>query len=164
MMNGQSVQSLVVELGKRLVNRKWKMATAESCTGGLVGHELTNVAGSSGWYQGGIIAYSNDLKMRLLGVQEEILKHHGAVSEPCVLAMVRGVCRVTGADVGVALSGIAGPSGGTPDKPVGTVWIGWFVQGRSWAVCKHFSGTRGEIKQQSAWTALAGLVGEMGQK
>ncbi|GAU09399.1 CinA family protein [Desulfoplanes formicivorans] len=157
-MHDQTMQSLVAELGERLEARKWMMATAESCTGGLVGHELTNVAGSSHWYLGGIISYSNDLKMRLLGVDGRILQTHGAVSQPCVLDMVRGVCRVTGADVGVALSGIAGPSGGSPDKPVGTVWIGWSVQGRAWAVCGHFSGTRREIKCQSAWTALAGLV------
>jgi nicotinamide-nucleotide amidase len=137
------------------------MTTAESCTGGLVGHELTNVAGSSDWYLGGIVSYSNALKIRLLDVDAHIFDRHGAVSEPCVLAMVRGGCRKTGADVGVALSGIAGPSGGTPEKPVGTVWIGWCLPGRIWAECCHFSGSRSEIKKQSARTAVAGLVREL---
>ncbi|WP_462324287.1 CinA family protein [Desulfoplanes sp.] len=160
-MMEKSMEWLVGELGDLLRAKGRTMATAESCTGGLVGHELTNVSGSSDWYLGGVVSYSNALKMGLLGVDGEILQTSGAVSAPCVRAMVEGVCRVTGADVGVALSGIAGPSGGTPDKPVGTVWIGWYVHGRTWAACEHFSGTRSQIKQQSAKAAIAGLVREM---
>jgi nicotinamide-nucleotide amidase len=160
-MTDQRIESLVQTLGTLLREKGWMMATAESCTGGLVGHELTNVAGSSDWYMGGIVSYSNALKTRLLGVDAEILDRHGAVSEPCVLAMVKGGCRITGADVGVALSGIAGPSGGSPDKPVGTVWIAWCLPGKAWAECMHFSGTRSAIKEQSARTAVAGLVREL---
>jgi nicotinamide-nucleotide amidase len=161
MMTEQSMQSLVVKLGSLLRKKGWMMTTAESCTGGLVGHELTNVAGSSDWYLGGIVSYSNALKIRLLDVDAHIFDRHGAVSEPCVLAMVRGGCRKTGADVGVALSGIAGPSGGTPEKPVGTVWIGWCLPHRTWAACRHFSGSRSAIKEQSARTAIDGLVREL---
>jgi nicotinamide-nucleotide amidase len=160
-MTDQHIESLVHILGALLREKGWMMTTAESCTGGLVGHELTNVAGSSDWYLGGIVSYSNTLKTRLLGVDQYILDRQGAVSEPCVLAMVRGGCRITGADVGVALSGIAGPSGGSPDKPVGTVWIAWCLPGRIRAECCHFSGSRSEIKKQSARTAVAELVREM---
>ncbi|PIE68946.1 MAG: damage-inducible protein CinA [Deltaproteobacteria bacterium] len=155
------LEDVVVQLGDCLKARAWMMATAESCTGGLVGHTLTNVAGSSQWYLGGIISYANALKTQLLGVDTDILERHGAVSEPCVRAMAQGVCRVTGADVGVALSGIAGPSGGTSDKPVGTVWIGWHVAGQTKAVCEHFAGTRDDVKHQSARAAIFLLMEAM---
>ena len=145
-MTEKSIETLVGELGDLLRAKGWM---------------LTNVAGSSDWYAGGVVSYSNALKMGLLGVDGEILKTSGAVSEPCVRAMVEGVCRVTGAEVGVALSGIAGPSGGTPDKPVGTVWIARHIHGRTWASCEHFSGTRSQIKQQSARAAITALVQEM---
>jgi len=116
---------LVRQLGSALVSRRWMLATAESCTGGLLGHALTSLAGSSDYYQGGIIAYSNALKLSLLGVPQELLDTAGAVSSPVALAMARGVRRVCATQVGIATTGIAGPSGGSPAKPVGTVYIAY---------------------------------------
>ena len=157
-MEQENMRALVTRLGTLLCARECSLATAESCTGGLVGHELTNVPGSSTWYMGGIISYANDIKEKVLGVEKNILETQGAVSSACVQAMVRGVCRVTGARVGVALSGIAGPGGGSVDKPVGTVWVGWCIDEQVWAECMHYSGTRQEIKKQSAAAAIRGLV------
>ena len=157
-MEQNAVQETVTRLGAALCARGWTLATAESCTGGLTGHVLTNMAGSSDWYAGGVVSYSNHVKEHLLGVDRTIFEDKGAVSRDCVLAMVRGVCRITGAGVGVALSGIAGPGGGSPEKPVGTVWIAWQVQGHGVAECMHFTGSREEIKEQSVAAALTGLL------
>lgn len=112
------------EIGRILIERKLTIAVAESCTGGLVGHRLTNVAGSSAYFLGGIIAYAYDVKEHLLGVRHNTLYEHGAVSEETVREMARGARQALRADIGVAVTGIAGPGGGLPGKPVGTVWIG----------------------------------------
>ena len=104
-------------------NRSLKFCTAESCTGGYIGHQITSIPGSSGYFKGGIISYSNELKMKILGVSAQTLESHGAVSEQCVKEMVKGALKVCEADVAVAVSGIAGPEGGTPEKPVGTIWL-----------------------------------------
>ena len=153
----KKAEETVVALGDALRRRGWRMATAESCTGGLVASTMTNVAGSSDWFEGGVVAYDNRIKMRLLGVQAEVLARDGAVSRACVEAMVRGVCELMGVQVGVAISGIAGPSGGTPGKPVGTVWVAWMADGRVWSDAFLFRGSRLEIKEQSMRAALAGL-------
>jgi len=110
-------------IGALLIKNKKTIATAESCTGGLVAHRITSIPGSSAYYEGSVVAYSNTLKENLLNVSPEILKTHGAVSEETVKAMVEGVLKALGTDIGIAISGIAGPGGGTPDKPVGTIWI-----------------------------------------
>jgi PncC family amidohydrolase len=110
-------------IGKLLVARGWTLGTAESCTGGLVSHSITNISGSSAFFLGGVVAYDNRIKHQLLQVPEALLKTHGAVSREVVLAMAQGIRRLLGVDVGLATSGIAGPTGGTPDKPVGTVFI-----------------------------------------
>ncbi len=110
-------------LGPLLVERGWRLATAESCTGGLIGSRLTDIPGSSAYFAGGIVAYAYDAKVRLLGVPWRVLEAHGAVSEPVVRLMAEGAKRALAAEVAVAVSGIAGPSGGTPEKPVGTTWI-----------------------------------------
>lgn len=115
---------LEVQVGRLLLRHHLTVATAESCTGGLVGHLLTNVPGSSEYVLGGIIAYSNKAKVALLGVSPEILERHGAVSEPTALAMAHGARERFAADVAVSVTGIAGPSGGTPDKPVGLAFVG----------------------------------------
>jgi PncC family amidohydrolase len=107
-----------------LRQRGWRLAVAESCTGGLVGHRMTNVPGSSTYYLGSVTAYAYEAKVRLLGVKWESLEKHGAVSEKVVLEMALGVRRTFAADIGLAVSGIAGPGGGTPEKPVGYTWIG----------------------------------------
>jgi len=117
-------QTLEVLAGKLLRQRGWRLAVAESCTGGLVGHRLTNVPGSSTYYMGSITAYAYEAKVRLLGVKWDSLEKFGAVSEQVVLEMALGIRRALAADIGLAVSGIAGPSGGTPNKPVGYTWIG----------------------------------------
>ena len=115
--------SLSSELGELLKERNYMLATAESCTGGNISATITAVPGSSEYYKGSIIAYSNEVKMNLLQVKEQTLIKHGAVSEETVREMVKGAMKSLNTDCAVATSGIAGPSGGTPDKPVGTVWI-----------------------------------------
>ena len=116
--------TLAEQVGRLLLERGWALASAESCTGGLIGHWITEVSGSSAYYLGGVVAYADEAKVRLLGVDPEAIRTHGAVSEPVALAMARGVRAALGAQVGVSVTGIAGPTGGTPAKPVGTVYIG----------------------------------------
>ena len=111
-------------IAELLTRHHWRIGTAESCTGGLIGDELTNRAGSSTYFLGGIISYDNRIKQQALGVQAETLTHHGAVSDQCALEMARGVRATLGLDVGVSATGIAGPGGGSPDKPVGLVYVG----------------------------------------
>ncbi len=110
-------------VGRLLRAQGLKVATAESCTGGYLAHLITSVPGSSDYYLGGVVSYANSVKQEILGVSEETLRQHGAVSEPVVRQMVQGACRITGADWAMATSGIAGPGGGTPQKPVGTIWV-----------------------------------------
>src|SRR5512136_3481226 len=116
------MEKIQVIIGQMLVERKLKLATAESCTGGLVGHRLTNVPGSSEYFEGGIVAYSYEAKERLLGVHHDTLYEHGAVSAETAIEMAHGVRRALGTDIGIAVTGIAGPGGGLPDKPVGLVY------------------------------------------
>jgi nicotinamide-nucleotide amidase len=151
------LRMLVAEIGDRLRSRGTTLSTAESCTGGLLGHVLTNLPGSSDWYVGGVVAYANRLKTGLLNVSEALIEREGAVSEGCVRAMVKSVCALTGSGCGMAITGIAGPGGGTAVKPVGTVWIGWSLEGRVWAERFRFTGSREEIKLQSVRGALEEL-------
>ncbi|WP_320172007.1 CinA family protein [Maridesulfovibrio sp.] len=152
------IDNIVPAIGKILIDKGWTLGTAESCTGGLVAATLTDFSGSSAWFSGAVVAYSNQIKMSLLHVPEATLIEHGAVSEATVLAMAEGVCRTLGTDAGVSLSGIAGPTGGTPDKPVGTVWIGWCVNGTCRAEKFLFPGDRAAVKRQSLETVLTGLL------
>lgn len=137
------------------------VATAESCTGGWIAKALTDVAGSSGVFGYGIVSYSDRAKQSVLGVTAETLAGHGAVSEATVRAMARGVLDLSGADLAVAVSGIAGPDGGTPGKPVGTVWFGFARRRGSKieddALLEHFDGDRASVRAQSVATALRGL-------
>lgn len=151
-------QELIVELGRALTLRQGMLATAESCTGGLIGHLATNISGSSQWFAGGVIAYSNQVKESLLGVSANDIAVHGAVSEEVVLAMAVGAQGLLRAQAALAVSGIAGPDGGTPEKPVGTVWIAWAYSDTRRAECFHFSGSRWEIKIQTAEAALRGML------
>ncbi len=123
MPNDAQLYELATRVGRRLLASKRRMVTAESCTGGWIAKAITDVPGSSGWFDGGYVTYSNTAKVRDLGVSQETLQAHGAVSEATVLEMASGALRVSGADVAVAVSGIAGPDGGVPGKPVGTVWF-----------------------------------------
>ena len=152
------LQNTVTVLGDSLRAGHCRMATAESCTGGLVASTLTDVAGSSEWFEGGVVAYDNRIKMRLLAVPEDVLIRHGAVSRECVEAMAHGVCELMNVPVGLAISGIAGPGGGTPDKPVGTVWMAWRRFDRVWSRVFLFQGERREIKLQSVRAAISELA------
>ena len=127
------------EVGRLLQARGWTIATAESCTGGLVGHLLTEISGSSAYYLGGVVAYANSAKMRVLNVSVEDLSQYGAVSAPVARAMARSVRDLLGAQIGLSTTGIAGPSGGTPEKPVGTVFLG-------------LSSPLGEAVEQHVWS------------
>jgi len=143
-----------MKIGTLIKDRGLSLATAESCTGGLVADRITNVAGSSDYFLGGVVAYSNEVKMSLLGIPARLLEEHGAVSEPVVRAMAEGVRKIMGADMAVSISGIAGPGGGSKDKPVGTTWIGLSAPEGSWS--RHFcwDGGRVENKISSAEAAL----------
>nr|WP_321259613.1 CinA family protein [uncultured Pseudodesulfovibrio sp.] len=153
------ISRAVAELGECLSVEDNFLATAESCTGGLLASTLTDTPGSSEWFAGSVVAYSNEVKTNLLGVSPKILEEHGAVSEPVVLAMAQGVLKAVGAQVSVAISGIAGPSGGTPEKPVGTVWMAWAWPSGTRARLYNFSGSRQEVKEQAVMTAVNGLLG-----
>ncbi len=149
--NDQTMEEVVGEL---LANKKMTLAVAESCTGGLIGHRITSVPGSSAYFEGGVIVYSNRAKMECLGVPRNLLSRHGAVSEKTALAMARGILEKSKADLGLAVTGIAGPGGGTPEKPVGTVWIALASSLGTKAGHYLFAGRRRQIKALTAYTAL----------
>jgi PncC family amidohydrolase len=142
------------EVAGLLLALKITIAIAESCTGGLICHRLTNISGSSEYLEAGVVSYSNRSKMALLGVPEQIIRGHGAVSEACVRAMALGVKRLADTDLGLSVSGIAGPTGGTADKPVGTVHmaLAWEEDVTCWRYL--FKGCRREIKEQTSEEAL----------
>ena len=146
-------------VGDHLATRGWRLATAESCTGGWVAEVVTATAGSSGWFDCGFITYSNDAKCALLGVSPMTLARHGAVSEPTTAAMVRGTLERAEADLALSISGIAGPGGGSADKPVGTVCFGWGRTGESpqTATCR-FDGDREAVRRQAVVFALTELI------
>ena len=146
------------QIGELLIRRGLHLAVAESCTGGLIGHRITNVPGSSDYYLGSVTAYAYEAKVRLLGVSWDTLEKHGAVSQETVLEMARGVRQALGAEVGLSVSGIAGPGGGTPDKPVGLTWIGLSTPDRDFAWSYVWQGDRLQVKEHSAEQALHLLV------
>lgn len=151
-------EPMEVLLGDLLVQRGLKLAVAESCTGGLVSHRITNVPGSSRYFLGGVTSYANEAKVKLLGVGEDTLEAHGAVSAETALQMARGVRLTLGADIGISTTGIAGPSGGTAEKPVGTTWIGFSSAQGEEARHFFFRGDRLAIKEQAAQAALRLLL------
>ena len=147
------------QVGALLLARNWTVCTAESCTGGLIAHRLTNIAGSSAYVLGGIVSYSNAAKQKLLGVHESTLAAYGAVSEQTAAEMVQGVRAVFDADVAVSITGIAGPGGGSPEKPVGLTYIGLLLRGHEPQVRRHiWQGDREAVKAASADAALAWIV------
>ncbi|MCH5277914.1 MAG: nicotinamide-nucleotide amidohydrolase family protein [Desulfovibrionaceae bacterium] len=146
--------ALARDLADLCVRRGLICATAESCTGGLLGAALTSLAGSSRFYAGGVVAYANEVKSALLGVPGDMLAAHGAVSRPVAEAMALGVRRATGADVGLSTTGVAGPDGGSAAKPVGTVWIGWSLGGESRAELFRFDGGRDAVRAAAVRQAL----------
>lgn len=151
---------LAVQLGRALSERGLVLATAESCTGGWVAECVTGVAGCSGWFDRGFVTYSNAAKVEMLGVDADSLELHGAVSETTVQAMASGALRFSTAQISVAVSGIAGPDGGTDGKPVGTVWFAWQRIGQPGVTrCLHFEGDRQSVRHQAVAIALQGLIG-----
>ena len=142
-----------------LRERGWRLATAESCTGGGIAHAVTSIAGSSEVFDRGFVTYSDDAKVEMLSVDAATLARHGAVSEPVALAMADGALRASGADVAVAVTGIAGPGGGTAAKPVGTVCFAWAtLDGERSAATHRLDGDRGSVRAQSVALALDGLI------
>lgn len=157
-MNTQTaVEALVAELASALVARGEWLAVAESCTGGLIAAACTERAGSSGWFERGLTTYSNSAKQQLLGVPEAVIAEHGAVSEATVRAMAQGLLARAPVQHGVAVSGIAGPGGGSAEKPVGTVWIAWADGLDVQAEPFLFSGNRAAVREQAVLAALQGL-------
>ena len=150
--------SLEALISEHLLQTGWRLALGESCTGGLVGHRITQVPGSSQYFLGGVIAYSNYAKQTLLGVSPQTLSTHGAVSEQAALEMASGARRVLAAEVGLSVTGIAGPGGGSQDKPVGLTWIAINTPNKEQAICNVWTGNREQNKADSADAALTLLL------
>ncbi len=154
-----ALQSLATTVGSRLHETNHTLITAESCTGGGIMKIMTDIAGSSGWCEGGFVVYSNRAKQRLLGVPNTILLTDGAVSQRCVEALAVNALAYSDASIAVAVSGIAGPDGGTPSKPVGTVWLAWALTGgHMHSECHHWAGGRDLVRRQAIHCALSGLL------
>lgn len=159
----QPLYDLAERVGMLLKSRGLMLATAESCTGGWVGQAITMVPGSSDWFERGFVVYTYIAKREMLGVKPETLEREGAVSEAAVREMAEGALDRSHAQVAVAVSGIAGPGGATPDKPVGTVCLAWAIAGRApVTLTRHFSGDRDSVRRQSVVRALEGLLEVLG--
>ena len=160
-----AINDLATTLVGELNQKNRAMATAESCTGGWIAKALTDVPGSSGCFGYGIVSYSNGAKESILGVKNRTLVEHGAVSEPVVREMAEGTLRLSGADISVAVSGVAGPDGGSDDKPVGTVWFAWSMRGPRGITTdtdlQRFEGNRESIRMQTVIHGLKGVRGRL---
>lgn len=153
-----TLDSLCSQLAEQLVARAWLLATAESCTGGMIAATCTDLAGSSAWFERGYVTYSNRAKTELLGVDAQMIKRHGAVSEAVVRAMASGALAQSGAHISVAVTGVAGPSGGSLDKPVGTVWLAWATGDNVICSREWFDGDRAAVRQATVRRAIEGLI------
>jgi nicotinamide-nucleotide amidase len=153
--SAQVLSGLMADL---LQNKQVKLVTAESCTGGMIAAACTDLAGSSTWFERGFVTYSNEAKTELLGVDTALIEAHGAVSEQVARAMAFGAVRHSQAQVSIAVTGVAGPSGGSAAKPVGTVWFGFSVQGVLHSEMMHFDGDRAAVRQQTVLHALRRCV------
>lgn len=149
-----SIEELSLAAGRFLSEHNLKISVAESCTGGLLGGALTDIAGSSAYFRGGIIAYDNQIKHMVLGVPDHILDNYGAVSEQTVIAMAQGACKLFDTECAISVSGIAGPGGGTMQKPVGLVYVAVAIQKRNRSFKFTFSGNRRQIRSQTVREAL----------
>ena len=150
---------LAAKVGESLKSHGMLLATAESCTGGEVAMVVTEIGGSSAWFERGFVTYTNVAKVEMLGVRQATLDRHGAVSELTVREMAEGALQQSHADVSLAVSGIAGPAGGSPEKPVGTVWFAWSLRdGPTRAQMHHLAGDRSEIRAQATRIALQGVI------
>jgi nicotinamide-nucleotide amidase len=154
--HGLQKSELIGALALRLTSLGWRMVSIESCTGGAIGSLITDRSGSSDWYEGGWITYSNALKVQL-GVDAMVIERYGAVSESVARAMADRGRERAGVDIAVAVTGIAGPGGGTADKPVGTVWIAWSLPDGTTAECFHFEGDRQQVRTEAVLKTLQGL-------
>jgi len=152
------LQTLSARIGKALADRPLTVSTAESCTGGLLSHILTGVSGSSQYFIGGVVAYSNQIKEKVLGVRNKTLLEHGAVSEATAREMASGIRERFNTDIGLSTTGVAGPTGGTPSKPVGLVWIGISTHKATRAFEYHFEGSRDEVKVSTVSEVLTRLL------
>lgn len=157
-MDTLATLGLVGDVAARLQARGWRLATAESCTGGLIAAACTELAGSSLWFERGVVSYSNEAKTALLDVAPELIEAHGAVSEPVALAMAQGLLARSQADVTVAVTGVAGPTGGSALKPVGTVWFAWATAAGAHAEARVFPGDRAAVREATVRHALAGVL------
>lgn len=158
-MTQEAIAALALELGAACKARGWKVVTAESCTGGGVGEAITRIAGSSAWFDRGFVTYSNEAKVDLLGVRQETLGADGAVSEAAAREMAQGALQQSSAELAVAVTGIAGPDGGSATKPVGLVWFAWAtLSGTVQSKFEVFGGDRAAIREQAVREALRGLV------
>jgi nicotinamide-nucleotide amidase len=152
------LNALLQTLANTLVSRQWTLCSAESCTGGLIAAACTELSGSSQWFDRGFVTYSNAAKTDMLGLPAAWIEQQGAVSEAVARAMVEGAVQRSGCDAAIAVTGIAGPTGGSPDKPVGTVWVAWHAKGVTTA-CKYmFSGDRQQVRHSTVTTALQGML------
>ena len=158
-MKESEIAPLVTALAASLTSRGWHFATAESCTGGWIAKCCTDLAGSSAWFERGFVSYSNDAKLEMLGVSLETLRQHHAVSEAVAMEMADGARRQSGAEFAVAVTGIAGPDGGSLEKPIGTVWFAWSAADRK-TEGEHmqFSGDRNAVRLQTVAHALRGVL------
>lgn len=152
------ISHLAAQLGAQLQACSAQVSTAESCTGGGIAEAITRVAGSSAWFEAGYVTYSNQQKTAQLGVPADLFERVGAVSQEVVEAMVRGARQHSGARFAVAVSGVAGPAGGSPGKPVGTVWLAWGDGEQCYSQCYQFGGDRLAVRKQSVIMALSGLL------
>ena len=156
-----AMAGLIENLSAKLLQSGLRLATAESCTGGWIAKCCTDRAGSSAWFERGFVTYSNEAKHELLGVDAQVLEFAGAVSEAVAMQMASGAANHSNADVSLAVTGIAGPDGGTDDKPVGTVWFGWSVDGSVTTECKRFPGSRDDVRRQTVAHAVSELIGRL---
>ena len=158
MVNTTPTSALCGQLATALQARGWLLATAESCTGGMISAACTDLSGSSNWFERGFVSYSNEAKTELLGVGADLIAQHGAVSEVVARAMAFGAIRHSRAQVSVAVTGVAGPTGGSPGKPVGTVWFGFQVDGRLTSETRLFHGDRAAVRAATVQHALRRLL------
>ena len=160
-LDGKGLEAILIQISAQLLTRGWMLATAESCTGGMIAAACTDLAGSSQWFERGFVTYSNAAKTELLGVPAALIAQHGAVSEPVARAMATGAVARSHAQVAVAVTGVAGPTGGSADKPVGTVWFGWSTDGVVTTEMRRFAGDRAAVRQATLAHALRGVVQRM---
>ena len=157
-LTNQALEANLIQISTTLLARGWMLATAESCTGGMISAACTDLAGSSQWFERGFVTYSNEAKAEMLAVPPGLIEEHGAVSEPVARAMADGALAHSRAQVSLAVTGVAGPTGGTKAKPVGTVWFAWCVGGETHSEMQHFAGDRAAVRVATVRYALKRLL------